>query len=89
MFVEPENQLALTAQPTEDTLQYAAKLVETIRNPPLPDPGLTWKDILAEEPFEGQHWEGAYGLPAEVSSQAWPISLIQIPKALLFRLLAT
>lgn len=25
--------------------------------------GLTWTDILAEEPFEGQHWEGAYGLP--------------------------
>ncbi len=64
MFVEPENQLALTAHPTEDTLQYAAKLVEAIRNPPLPDPGLTWKDILAEEPFEGQHWEGAYGLPS-------------------------
>lgn len=24
---------------------------------------MTWADILAEEPFEGEHWEGVYGLP--------------------------
>lgn len=50
--------------PSEDTLQYAERFVELTRNPPAPDPGLTWKDILAEEPFEGQHWEGVYGLPS-------------------------
>jgi len=25
---------------------------------------LTWQAILDEEPFEGEHWEGAWGLPA-------------------------
>ncbi|KLO08519.1 hypothetical protein SCHPADRAFT_605654 [Schizopora paradoxa] len=55
--------LALASVPSDDTLEYASRLVEATRNPPLPDPGLTWKDILAEEPFEGQHWEGVYGLP--------------------------
>ena len=24
---------------------------------------MTWADILADEPFEGEHWEGVYGLP--------------------------
>lgn len=25
---------------------------------------MTWADILAEEPFEGEHWEGVYCLPS-------------------------
>ena len=33
--------------------------------------GLTWKDILAEEPFEGQHWQGAYGLPPGSTVENW------------------
>ena len=27
--------------------------------------------ILQEEPFEGQHWEGAYGLPAGATKEGW------------------
>lgn len=37
--------------------------MDLVRNPEKARSGLTWKRILAEEPFEGQHWEGAYGLP--------------------------
>jgi gamma-tubulin complex component 5 len=37
--------------------------MDLVRNPGKANVGLTWADILAEDPFEGQHWEGAYGLP--------------------------
>lgn len=33
-------------------------------------PTLTWKDILAEEPFEGEHWEGIFDLKP-VDEQDW------------------
>ncbi|KAF9235582.1 Spc98 family-domain-containing protein, partial [Melanogaster broomeanus] len=44
------------------TLAFAEtyKEAEPLKSPP----PITWKDILAEEPFEGEHWEGVYGLPA-------------------------
>ncbi len=44
-----------------------------MRNPDKAMAALTWQDILAEEPFEGQHWEGVYGLPSGnvVGSQSW------------------
>lgn len=32
---------------------------------------MTWKDILAEEPFEGQHWEGVFGLPPGSTVEGW------------------
>ena len=38
-------------------------MAHTLKNPPPPPKPLTWADILAEEPFEGEHWEGVYGLP--------------------------
>lgn len=61
----------LSAAPAESTLKYADAYVEAIKNPPEPPPSLTWKDILAEEPFEGQHWEGAYGLPSGSTVEGW------------------
>lgn len=42
---------------------YAADVIDQSQNPRRPTPGLTWAGILAEEPFEGQHWEGAFGYP--------------------------
>ena len=36
--------------------------MDRVKNPNQPPPGLTWSEILAEEPFTGQHWEGVYGL---------------------------
>jgi len=45
--------------------------MENIRNPSKPLPTLTWKDILDEEPFEGQHWEGVQGLPLGSTVENW------------------
>ncbi|KAG9317863.1 Spc98 family-domain-containing protein [Chiua virens] len=39
--------------------------------PPEPPAPITWKEILAEEPFEGQHWEGVYGLPVGSTVEGW------------------
>lgn len=38
----------------------AQTYLHDLANPPPPEPTLTWADILAEEPFEGEHWEGVY-----------------------------
>ncbi|KAG1717437.1 Spc98 family-domain-containing protein [Suillus paluster] len=46
-------------------------IVEAVKNPPEAPPSLTWKDILDEEPFEGQHWEGVYGLPPGSTIEGW------------------
>jgi gamma-tubulin complex component 5 len=32
---------------------------------------ISWKSILDEEPFEGQHWEGIYGLPPGSTVEGW------------------
>jgi gamma-tubulin complex component 5 len=32
---------------------------------------ISWKTILDEEPFEGQHWEGIYGLPPGSTVEGW------------------
>ncbi|CAL1700277.1 unnamed protein product [Somion occarium] len=63
--------LALSRPPDFSTLAYAENYLELQRNPPKSDAGLTWKDILAEEPFEGQHWQGAYGLPPGSTVENW------------------
>ncbi|KAJ6583762.1 hypothetical protein B0H10DRAFT_1961990, partial [Mycena sp. CBHHK59/15] len=55
--------MALSAVATPATLAYADTYLEGIKNPPPPPPGLTWAEILRDDPFEGEHWEGVYGLP--------------------------
>lgn len=52
-------------------MSYADNYLEQQRNPSKEPTGLTWKDILAEEPFEGQHWQGAYGLPPGSTVENW------------------
>ena len=52
-------------------MEFAESYLENITNPRLPHRSLTWQDILAEEPFEGQHWEGAYGLPPGSTVEKW------------------
>ncbi|KAG0698698.1 Spc98 family-domain-containing protein [Suillus ampliporus] len=61
----------LSTAPVSSTLKHADAYVEAIKNPPEPPPSLTWKDILADEPFEGQHWEGVYGLPPGSTIEGW------------------
>ncbi|KAH8096733.1 Spc98 family-domain-containing protein [Cristinia sonorae] len=63
--------LLLSAPPKKSSLGFADEYMEHVRNPTPPTPGLNWKDILAEEPFEGQHWQGAYGLPPGSTVEHW------------------
>lgn len=56
-------QVKLSLPPSPVSLAYADHYLHIRNNPPPPPQALTWKDILAEEPFEGEHWEGVYGLP--------------------------
>jgi gamma-tubulin complex component 5 len=61
----------LSLPPTQATLNYADGCLERINNPPKLRPLLSWGDILAEEPFEGQHWEGVFGLPPGSTVEGW------------------
>lgn len=59
----------LSSAPSNATHAY----VETYKDarPSQPPAPITWKEILAEEPFEGQHWEGVFGLPAGSTVEGW------------------
>ncbi|KAF9534615.1 Spc98 family-domain-containing protein [Crepidotus variabilis] len=59
--------LALSQTPTDVTIEKAKIYLEAVVNPPPPPPNLTWADILAEEPFEGEHWEGIFPAPQKDS----------------------
>ncbi|KAI0660705.1 Spc98 family-domain-containing protein [Cubamyces menziesii] len=61
----------LSNPPTSATLNDAESIIQKIENPEHGKPTLTWKDILSEEPFEGQHWEGVYGLPPGSTVEGW------------------
>ncbi|EKM79979.1 hypothetical protein AGABI1DRAFT_72727 [Agaricus bisporus var. burnettii JB137-S8] len=50
--------LSLSQPPTSSTVTNAEIFLDKIKNPRSSTPSLTWKDILADEPFEGDHWEG-------------------------------
>ncbi|KAL5527461.1 hypothetical protein ACEPAG_6252 [Sanghuangporus baumii] len=52
----------LASPPSHSTLEFAEEFLDRTQNPS-GSSGLTWADILKEEPFEGQHWQGAIGLP--------------------------
>ena len=62
-------QILLSSAPSSTTHAFA----ETYKGarPPKPPTPITWREILAEEPFEGQHWEGVYGLPAGSTVEGW------------------
>ncbi|TFK94263.1 hypothetical protein K466DRAFT_593763 [Polyporus arcularius HHB13444] len=61
----------LSTPPTSSTLDNAEAIIRRIDHPEPEKAALTWKDILAEEPFEGQHWEGVYGLPPGSTVEHW------------------
>ncbi|KAI0053720.1 hypothetical protein FA95DRAFT_1508286 [Auriscalpium vulgare] len=63
--------ILLSLPPSQPTLEHAESHFERLRNPTGVKPSLTWEDILAEEPFEGQHWEGVYGLPPGSTVEGW------------------
>lgn len=50
-------QLELSSPPASSTLAHAEILLTTERSALEEPPELTWKHIMEEEPFEGEHWE--------------------------------
>lgn len=59
----------MSSAPTSATLAFSETYKDARSSkPPAPT---TWKEILDEEPFEGQHWEGVYGLPAGSTVEEW------------------
>ncbi|KAF9006720.1 Spc98 family-domain-containing protein [Cyathus striatus] len=50
--------LTISSAPSNGTLAFATDYLDRLKNPPQPPRALTWEDILAEEPFEGEHWQG-------------------------------
>ncbi|CCM01742.1 uncharacterized protein FIBRA_03808 [Fibroporia radiculosa] len=63
--------ILLSLPPDAGTQNFAEEYINRVKNPSQSVPTLTWKDILAEEPFEGQHWEGAYGLLPGSTVEDW------------------
>ncbi|KAI1796107.1 Spc98 family-domain-containing protein [Ganoderma leucocontextum] len=61
----------LSNAPTSITLATAKAIIDKIDNSQPEKTKLTWNDILAEEPLEGQHWEGVYGLPPGSTVENW------------------
>ncbi|KAF9266306.1 hypothetical protein L218DRAFT_956662 [Marasmius fiardii PR-910] len=55
--------LALSQPPGPSTLTHASLYLDSLKNPPVPaiSTRWTWAKILAEEPFEGDHWIGVPG----------------------------
>ena len=52
-------------------MERAETYLECSRTPHRDPVSISWKDILDEEPFEGQHWEGVYGLPPGSTVEGW------------------
>lgn len=52
-------------------MEHAENYLESSRAPHKDPVSISWKDILDEEPFEGQHWEGVYGLPPGSTVEGW------------------
>ncbi|KAG6812942.1 hypothetical protein H0H92_015262 [Tricholoma furcatifolium] len=61
--LDQEITIELSNPPTSLTEHHASSILYKRSNPSPPPPKLTWASIVAEEPFEGEHWEGVYGLP--------------------------
>ncbi|KAG6854464.1 hypothetical protein C0991_006543 [Blastosporella zonata] len=55
--------IQLSNPPSNLTEHHASSILYNRANPSPPPSTLTWASIVAEEPFEGEHWQGVYGLP--------------------------
>ncbi|KAH0588057.1 hypothetical protein H2248_006785 [Termitomyces sp. 'cryptogamus'] len=55
--------IKLSSPPTTLTEHRASSILFKRAYHSSPPAVLTWDSIVAEEPFEGEHWEGVYGVP--------------------------
>ncbi|KAF8528848.1 Spc98 family-domain-containing protein [Hysterangium stoloniferum] len=63
--------LFLSAAPAVITHSRAEDIASGRLDREPPEKTLSWEDILQDEPFEGQHWQGAYGLAPGNVLQDW------------------
>ncbi len=61
----------LSVPPTELTVEHAENYLANSITPRVESETFSWKNILDEEPCEGQHWEGVYGLPPGSTVEGW------------------
>ncbi|KAF9000531.1 hypothetical protein BDZ89DRAFT_1246804 [Hymenopellis radicata] len=65
----------LANAPESSTSTYASSYLFNLNAPPPAVEVLTWKKILEDDPFEGEHWEGVYGMPpGSIKNQREPDS---------------
>ncbi|KZT50429.1 hypothetical protein CALCODRAFT_188828 [Calocera cornea HHB12733] len=55
--------ICLSLPPAPATHTYASLVLDKAKDPFRVPSALTWETIMAEEPFEGEHWEGADSKP--------------------------
>ncbi|KAI0032929.1 Spc98 family-domain-containing protein [Vararia minispora EC-137] len=63
--------IILAAPLSETSEPMALEYLTNLDNPQPRSTIITWKDILDEEPFQGQHWEGVYGLLPGSTVERW------------------
>jgi gamma-tubulin complex component 5 len=68
---DPLLKILLSEPPTPLTVEHAELYLERSSAPRVDPVSISWKTILDEEPFEGQHWEGIYGLPPGSTVEGW------------------
>ncbi|KAI9447935.1 hypothetical protein H4582DRAFT_2124148 [Lactarius indigo] len=61
----------LSVPPTQLTVEHAENYLVNSTTPHVESETFDWANILNEEPFEGQHWEGVYGLPPGSTVEGW------------------
>ena len=52
-------------------MKAATQLLNNPLNPHVSSGVLAWEEILKDEPFEGQHWQGAYRMPPGSVADEW------------------
>ncbi|KAF8314738.1 hypothetical protein DL93DRAFT_2167155 [Clavulina sp. PMI_390] len=55
----------------DNTREFAVDYLDRSKNPQRESDALTWAAILRDEPLEGEHWKGAYGLPPGATKEGW------------------
>ena len=68
---DPFLKILLSVPPTTLAVEHAEHYLENSRTPHTDPVSISWKTVLDEEPFEGQHWEGVYGLPSGSTVEGW------------------
>ncbi|KAH9049683.1 Spc98 family-domain-containing protein [Lactarius hengduanensis] len=69
--IDSEITMHLSVPLTQLTVEHAENYLVNSTTPHVESETFDWKSILDEEPFEGQHWEGVYGLPPGSTVEGW------------------